>query len=145
MRIHDERDTYGRYRLLHFCQSAKGNRLRSSLAVLVLSALLCCVLSGCSGGGGIAGRYVREGHPDRYLVIHDDGTWTSQGWHDTESEGYLRETTGRWERSGDEIKFIISYGEWGLGDEPIRPHKIRGNKIVWDLWGMLEDVVWVKQ
>lgn len=144
MWIQDERNAYGRCRLLHFWQSAKGNRLRSSLAVLVASALLCCVLFGCSGGGGIAGRYVREGYPDRYLIIREDGTWTSQGWYDTESEGYLHETTGRWERNGDEIKFIV-WLELGFEVEPTRPHEIRGNKVVLDLWGMLEDIVWVKQ
>jgi len=113
--------------------------------LFLAASLLAYALAGCgNSGGGIAGRYVREGYPDRYLIIREDGTWTSQGWYDTESEGYLYETTGRWERNGNEIKFIVRF-EWGWGDEPTRPHEIRGNKVVLDLWGMLEDIVWVKQ
>jgi len=137
----------GRCQMNRIWASAPGSRLWESLAVLVAFALLCCVVGGCgSRGRGIAGRYVRDGYPGFYLVIREDGTWTSRGWSETvaKEERYLRETTGTWERDGDEIYFMVD-GYHGSREDVVRPHEVRGNKIVLDLWGMLEDVVWVKQ
>ena len=146
MQTKGDMDSVGCSRTVRTRQPVQWKRLRAAPVALLISVLLCCANGGCGGnGGGITGRYVTDGHPDAYLVLHQDGTFTHRG--SLYASGW-KEMTGEWKRRGDEIElyeyFIHVWGDRELGEEPIITLEKTGGRLV-QRSGLMEDWVWVKQ
>lgn len=107
------------------------------LAALIAGVLLLSVITGCSGEPkSIAGKYVKEGFPDSYLILNSDGTYRL-----SESGGLWDETSGEWSLKGKVLE-LLWMGEPGL----LKGAKVEGNRIIVEYpYGFFETEVWVKR